>query len=210
VPKGITTSGGGQAPVASTSTTSTTPAVVAPDAPNANPGTAGALVNGKAVAVSVTRRNNKIVATVAGVTAVISGVNSEGEVIALDSDGILRFNQGDKIFIEASGYRPGEKLSAWMYSTPISLGESEVDETGNALMDFAFPSALESGDHRLVLDGSNSELSPVVLGIGISVGSVDQSPSVSRVLIAVPVILAIFAGILIPAVSRRKKRESAV
>jgi len=210
VPKGITASGGGQTPVASTSTTSTTPAATAPDAPNAKPGNAGALVNGKAVAVSVTRSKNKIVAAVAGVTAVISGVNSKGEVIALDSDGILRLDQGDKISIEASGYRPGEKVAAWMYSTPISLGDSDADETGNASMVFALPSAVEGGDHRLVLDGSNSELTPVLLGIGISVGSVDQSSSVSRVLIAVPVILAIFAGILIPAVSRRKKLESAV
>jgi hypothetical protein len=167
-------------------------------------------VNGKVVAVSVTRKNNKIVATVVGVTAVISGINSKGEVIALDSDGILRLDQGDKISIEASGYRPGEKLAAWMYSTPISLGDSEADETGNVSMVFALPRALDSGDHRLVLDGSNSELTPVVLGIGISVGFEDQSSSFSRVLIAVPVIVAVFAGILIPAVSRRRKRESAI
>ena len=158
----------------------------------------------------MTRSNNKIVATVAGVTAVISGVNSKGEVIALDSDGILRLDQGDKISIEASGYRPGEKLSAWVYSTPISLGNSEADETGDASMLFALPRSLDSGDHRLVLDGSNSELTPVVLGIGISVGFEDQSSSFSRVLIAVPVIVAVFAGILIPAVSRRRKRESAI
>ncbi len=205
VPKSITASGGGGAPVASTSTTSTIPA---PDAPSAKPGNAGALVNGKTVAVSVARRNNKIVATVAGVTAVISGVNSKGEVIALDGEGILRLDQGDKISIEASGYRPGEKLSAWMYSTPIILGNSEADETGNVSMLFALPRVLDSGDHRLVLDGSNSESTPVVLGIGISVGFEDQSSSVSRVLIAVPVILAIFAGILIPAVTRRRKREA--
>jgi hypothetical protein len=167
------------------------------------------LVNGKAVAVSVTRKNNKIVATVVGVTAVISGINSKGEVIALDGDGILRLDQGDKISIEASGYRPGEKLSAWMYSTPISLGDSEADETGNVSMVFALPRALDSGDHRLVLDGSNSESTPVVLGIGISVGSIDSSSIASRLLIIIPVVLAIFAGLFVPAAVRRRRREEA-
>jgi hypothetical protein len=182
----------------------------APDAPSAKPGFAGALVNGQATKVSVIRSDNKIVATVAGITAVIAGTSADGKAIALDGEGSLRLRLGDKISIEASGLLPGEKVAMWMYSTPVSLGGSAADATGNVSMVFDMPATVDSGDHRLVLDGSNLASLPVVLGIGISVGSVDQSSSVSRVLIAVPVILAIFAGILIPAVSRRKKLESVV
>jgi hypothetical protein len=205
VPKGSTNSQGGVKPAESTSTTTTIPA---PNAPSAKPGNAGAFVDGKSATVSVTRSNNKIVASVAGITATISGITPEGKIVALDSQGILRLNQKDKLSIEASGYLPGEKVSTWIYSTPISLGENAADEAGNSSMIFGLPKTLESGDHRIVLDGSNSASLPVVLGIGISVGSLDQSSSVSRILITVPVLLAIFAGILIPAVSRRRKRQA--
>ena len=205
VPKGSTSSQGGVKPAESTSTSTTIPA---PNAPSAKPGNAGAFVDGKSATVSVTRSNNKIVATVAGITATISGITPEGKIVALDSQGILRLEQKDKISIEASGFLPGEKVSMWMYSTPISLGENVADEAGKVSSIFGLPKTLESGDHRIVLDGSNSASLPVVLGIGISVGSLDQSSSVSRILITVPVLLAIFAGILIPAVSRRRKRQA--
>jgi hypothetical protein len=157
----------------------------------------------------VIRSDNKLVATVAGITAVIAGISADGKAIALDSNGGLRLRLGDKISIEASGYLPGEQVSTWMFSTPISLGESAADASGNVSFTFGLPAAADDGDHRLVLEGSNVASMPVVLGIGISVGSVDQSSLVSRLLIVIPVLLAIFAGIFVPAVSRRRKRELA-
>jgi hypothetical protein len=129
-------------------------------------------------------------------------------VVALDEDGNLRLNQDDKIVVDAKGYGAGENVEVWMYSTPTRLGTVEASASGAISAAFDLPNSLESGDHRIVLDGQNGDGQAVILGLGIAVGAVDSASLVSRLLIAIPLALAGFAAIFIPAVTRRRKRQA--
>jgi hypothetical protein len=72
------------------------------------------------------------------------------------------------------------------------------------------PESLSVGDHRVVLNGENNRGQDVTLGIGVSVGEVDQSSLASRLLIIIPVSLAILAALIIPTTLRRRREEADV
>jgi hypothetical protein len=156
---------------------------------------------------SISRNGNKVTASVAGISATIFGLIQKGEVVSLDSEGKLRLAVVDQLAIDASGYLPGQDVSVWMYSTPTRLGVATANESGKISGIFGLPTGVEPGDHRVVLDGSNDKGQPVVMSLGISIGSTESSSKVSRLLIAIPVLLAILVGLFIPAVSRRRKRQ---
>jgi alpha-tubulin suppressor-like RCC1 family protein len=201
----------GGTPVNTTSTTIVVPSttIPVPDAPQVEVGEAAAMVDGKSVAVSVSRNENRVTARVAGISVTISGLTPESEVVSLDSDGNLRLDTKDQLVVDASGYLEGQEVSVWMYSTPSRLGVVTADATGNVSGIFDLPAGINSGDHRVVLDGDNENGQPVIIGLGIAVGSVDSSSLASRLLIIIPVLLAIFAGLFIPAAARRRRREEA-
>lgn len=98
----------------------------------------------------------------------------------------------------------------WMYSTPTKLGILTADASGKIRGRFALPPDVESGDHRLVLEGLNADGVPVVLGIGIAYGELETSSTLSRVLIAIPVALAIMFGLVIPTTLKRRRRENSI
>jgi alpha-tubulin suppressor-like RCC1 family protein len=195
----------GGEPVSTTSTT-----IPSPNAPQVEVGEAASLVDGKSVAVTVLRSENRVTARVAGVSATISGLTIEDEVVSLDSDGNLRLVTEDQLVVDASGYMAGQEVSVWVYSTPSRLGVVTADASGNLSGIFDLPTGIDSGDHRVVLDGTNENGQPVIISVGIAVGNIDSSSLASRLLIIIPVLLAIFAGLFIPAVSRRRKRQATV
>lgn len=201
------TDGGSSAMSSTTSTTTTT--IPAPDAPDLNTGEVGALVDGEAVSTSITRSGNKVTASAAGITAVFSGLTPDGKVVALDENGNLQLNPEDKIVVDAKGFTAGEDVEVWMYSTPVKLGTIAASTSGSISGTFDLPQSLESGDHRIVLDGPNGLGQDVSIGLGISVGVPDKTSMVSRLLIAIPLALAAVAGIFIPAVTRRRRRQEA-
>jgi hypothetical protein len=199
-------------------TTTTVPAPVAPTAssesaplaPSADLDAAVVVVDGVESAASITRSNNTLNIVGGGVTATISGMSPSGEPISLDDDGNLRLSDGDQIVVEATGFISGEKIGVWLFSAPNQLGSLTADATGKISGRFALPTDVESGDHRLVLEGVNSDGSPVILGLGIAVGEIESSSVLARLLIAIPVALAIIIGLVIPTTLRRRRRESAL
>ena len=189
--------------------TSTTIFVPAPDAPEIKPGAAGLVVNGKSVTATVTRTNNQLITTGGGISLIVSGLLPNGERIELDANGNLRLEEDAKIVIESTGYEAEQNVEVWMFSTPSLLGKLSATATGAISGTFDIPTDLESGDHRLVLKGINNDGEDVVLGVGMMFGSVDSGTSVaSRMLIGVPVALAVLIGLFIPAVSRRRRKQS--
>ncbi len=171
---------------------------------------AGVVVDGVESSATVTRSNNTLNVVGGGVTATVSGMSPSGERISLDADGNLRLSDGDQIVVEATGYVSGEEIGVWLFSTPTQLGLLPVDVTGKISGRFALPANVESGDHRLVLEGVNSDGAPVILGLGIAIGEIESSSTVARLLIAIPVALAIIFGLVIPTTLRRRRRESAL
>lgn len=195
-------------PSSPTSVPSTTSTIPAPKAPELKVGESSALVDGKAVSTSLSRSENKITAKAAGVAATIWGLDKDGRTVALDIDGNVRLNIGDKVVVQASGFAAGEDVSVWLFSVPSRLGVIAADDSGKVEGTFDLPKNVEMGDHRLVFDGTRSDGKPVTLGFGVAIGKLETSSSLSRVLIAIPVLIAIFIGFFIPAVTRRRRRES--
>jgi hypothetical protein len=200
--------------ISSTSTSTvpsstTTSSIPAPKAPELKVGESSTLVDGKAVSTALSRSDNKITAKAAGVAATIWGLDKDGRTVALDIDGNVRLNIGDKVVVQASGFAAGEDVSVWLFSVPSRLGVIAADDSGKVEGTFDLPKNVEMGDHRLVFDGTRSDGKPVTLGFGVAIGQLETSSSLSRVLIAVPVLIAIFIGFFIPAVTRRRRKELA-
>ena len=192
-----------------TSTTSTTiPADAAPKAPALAPGEAGAVVNGKTIAATLSRADNQITAAAGDITTTISGLRPDGQRVALNAEGNLVVNEGDKLVVNAAGFAPGADVSVWLYSSPTRLGVVAADVEGKVSGSFDLPSGLEVGDHRLMLSGENQDGVNALLGLGLSYGAVDSGSSITRVLIAIPIALAVLFGLFLPAVTRRRKKNA--
>ena len=189
-------------------TVANAPTVVAPKAPALAPGEAGAVVDGKTIAATLSRADNQITAAAGDISTTISGLRPDGQRVALNAEGNLVLDERDKIVVEASGIEPNKDVEVWMFSTPTKLGVIAADANGKIAGTFNLPNGIESGDHRVVLSGTNPEGTGVVIGIGISYGAVDSGSSITRVLIAIPIALAILLGFFLPAVTRRRKKNA--
>lgn len=204
----VRTAGGGEASTTSTTTTTTT--IPAPDAPSVEPGAAAATVNGEVVAGTISRLNNTLVVDVAGIKAVISGINKDGAVVALDEEGNLRLEKNDLISIEASGFSAGAGVELWVFSTPFRLADVTAGSDGRVSGTYPVPASIEGGSHRIVLKGQDAKGDEVVAGVGLFIGEPFDGKGVSPWVIWTPVSLAIAFALIIPATRRRRKQRDAV
>ena len=181
------------------------PSGIAPDAPSAELGEASALLDGEPVAATLSRSNNQIVVKSSGVETVLGGMDDNDEVIPLDSDGNLRLQQKSQLVMTTSGYTPKSYVSVWLFSTPTRLARIAAEADGSIRGTVIVPGLIKDGVHRVVLDGVTKDGKPFVLAIAIPVGKLKVSGPLTRILIAIPVLLAVFVGLLVPARRRRMK-----
>ena len=194
---------------ASTSTTAptTTSTTSIPQVSAVAPGEANATINGKVEKPVITKSNNRLVVNAAGVSATISSIDGNGKVTALDSDGNLRLIPGDLLEIQISGLAPNENIDTWLFSTPQKLGSIKTNAIGRGIGRFSVPAEVASANHRLAIVGQTASSEKATLTIGVSVGEVAQTSTLSRILIAIPILLAIAGGLLIPISVRRRRRD---
>ena len=95
-----------------------------------------------------------------------------------------------------------------MFSTPVRLGVINVDSSGKVSGSFPVPDDVSSGNHRLVLKSANASGDDFVIGVGIAVGAMTSGSTMTRILIAIPIALAVFAGLIIPTTLRRRRRTA--
>ena len=192
------------------STTSPTTTIPAPDAPEVSQGESGAIVNGESVDSELTRENNALVVSAAGIEASIFGLAADGSRIDLDADGNLHLTEDSRIGIDTSGFQPNAEIEVWLFSTPTKIGTIVTNSAGKAFGRFGLPEGIEAGDHRVVLKGANNKSEDVVIGIGIGLGAVDNGTNWARLLIAIPVALAVIFGLIIPTTLKRRRQEESV
>jgi hypothetical protein len=181
---------------------------IAPDAPSAELGAASALLDGEPVAATLSRSNNQIVVKSSGVETVLGGLNDNDEVIPLDSDGNLRLQQKSQLVVTTSGYTPKTDVGVWLFSTPTQLARIAADADGSIAGSVIVPGLIKDGVHRVVLDGVTADGKPIVLSIAIPIGKLKVSGPLTRILIAIPILLAVFVGYLVPARRRRRTVEA--
>ena len=208
--QGQTQSAGKGATTQSTMTTQpgvTTTTVPAPVVEQVQPGAGVATINGEVVEVELTRVDNQVVVTSGGLSAAVGVLNPDGSVAPLDDKGNVRVKPGQLFSTELGGFVAGTKVEVWMYSTPHLLGSMITDANGKVRATFELPAGLESGDHRLAFVGTGPDGKESTIVIGVVAGAVPKKVSSMKILIAIPILLAILIGLMLPGVLRRRRTE---
>lgn len=207
---GTQTPGSASVATSSTTTTTTTTTIPAPEVPSAEPGEGVVMVGGKATSATVTRADNKISVEAAGISVTFSGMTSGGDIIPLDSDGNMRVVGSDSVAVDGFGFKPNSDVEVWMFSTPRLLATIETDSSGRIADNIVLPGVLEVGDHRFVLNGQTQSGDDATVGLGLIVGYEGEGLSTTgKLLIALPISLAVLAGLIIPTAIRRRRDEDA-
>lgn len=197
-------------PRASTTTTTTT-TIPAPDAPTANPGAGVLVIDGKETTASVTRTNNRVTVGAAGVSVTFNGIAQDGTIVPLDSEGNLRLTGGNSVSIEGTGFASNQDVEVWMFSTPQLLATVKADSNGKVVENIKLSSMLEEGNHRFVVDGTSAVGAQALVALGVIVGYESSGLSMTgKLLIALPITLAIIMGLVIPTTLRRRKKTAHV
>jgi hypothetical protein len=181
----------------------------APKIPEVSAGEGALDIGGVSTKVDVSRENNQIVVKSGSLLAVLSGLDDKGSTRALDDDGNLRLAGGDVVKINVGGFKPGSDVDVWLFSTPKHLGTSVVGANGEVSGSFTIPADVESGSHRIAVTAKLPNGKSATFTLGIAVGDIARSSTLTRILIAIPIALAVLAGFLLPNQMRRRRRLGA-
>lgn len=165
-------------------------------------------VDGVKTDAKVSRQNNRMVVDAGSLTATLSGIDNTGKTLALDSDGNVHLSSGDVIKVSVGGFKPESIVEVWLFSTPIQLGSAVVDAKGTMNGTYKLPFGVKSGAHRVVVTAKLRNGKPTTFTFGILVGNISKTSTLTRVLIAIPISLAIGIGFLLPNQARRRKRRT--
>jgi hypothetical protein len=199
-------------PVRIVATTSTVPAIVknaAPTPPVVDKvavGQTAVQVDGVKTDATVTRVNNQMVVSAGSLNATLSGLDKSGMKTPLDSDGNIHLAGGDVIKISVGGFKPGTTVEVWLFSTPTKLGSVVVGADGTVTGAYRLPVGTKSGSHRVVISAKLPNGKPTTFTLGILVGDISTTSTLTRVLIAIPITMAIGFGFLLPTQLRRRRR----
>ncbi len=194
------------------STTTTVPAqvtttsVAAPKIAQVATGQSAVQVDGVDTKAQISRVNNQLVVSAGALKATIGGINENGSVMSLDSDGNVRLRSGDVVRIKLAGFKPGSTVEAWLFSTPVLMGTSVVGVDGSVTGNFVVPKNASRGAHRIAVVAKAVDGKPTTFTVGIAVGAVSETSTWTRVLIAIPITLAIGFGFLLPNQLRRRRK----
>jgi hypothetical protein len=164
-------------------------------------------IDGSNEAATTTRANNAISVSVGSVNATFAPADANGNATSLDNDGNVRLKVGDKIKIRMAGFLPNSNVETWMFSSPVLLGRTKVDAKGTINSDFVIPASMPNGRHRIAISARTADNKPTTIGLGVMVGEPEAKSKATVLLIVIPVTLAVLGGLLLPAVTRRRRRS---
>ncbi len=164
-------------------------------------------VDGVKTAATVTRENNQMIVTSGSLSATLSGLDKAGNTAPLDSDGNIHLEGGDVIKISVGGFKPRTLVEVWLFSTPTKLGSVVVGTDGTVTGAYRLPVGIKSGSHRVVVTARMANGKPTTFTLGILVGDISKTSTLTRVLIAIPISLAIGFGFLLPTQLRHRRRK---
>ena len=183
-----------------------TNSVVAPVIPRLSTGESALDVGGVKTKVDMTRENNQLVISSGSLRAVLSGLDDKGATRALDADGNLRLTGGDVVKLNVGGFKPGSTVDIWLFSTPQRLGTAKVGADGRMSGSFTIPKNVEDGPHRIAITARLPNGKSATFTLGIAVGEIARTSTLTRVLIAIPIVLAIGFGLILPNQLRRRRK----
>ena len=210
----VTTTTTVAARVSSVTTTSvarsvTTTTVGPPDIAKVSAGESSVLLDGVKTDTKVARQNNAMIVMAGSVSAALSGINDQGKTVPLDSDGSVRLSAGDSIKVAVGGFKPDSEVEVWLFSTPVRLGSAPVGPDGSMSKTFILPAGVKSGNHRVAVLAKLPNGKTATFTLGIVLGEISTTSTVTRVLIAIPIALAIGFGLILPTRLRRRRTTKA-
>lgn len=167
-------------------------------------------VDGVETDAKVSRANNQMIVDAGSLTATLSGLDTTGKTLALDSDGNVHLSAGDVIKVSVGGFKPDSIVEVWLFSTPTQLGSAVVGADGAMNGTYKLPFGIKSGSHRVVVTARLLNGKATTFTFGILVGNISKTSTLTRVLIAIPISLAIGFGFLLPNQARRRKRRTTI
>ena len=197
-------------------TTTTLPQVVTtttvgpPSASKVKAGQTAVQVDGVDTDAKVSRENNQMVVNAGSVSAVLSGTDSAGKTLPLDTDGTVHLSAGDLIKVSVGGFEPKSIVEVWLFSTPTQLGSAVVGTDGTMSGTYKLPFGVKSGSHRVVVTAKLPNGKATTFTLGVLIGNINKTSTLTRVLIAIPISLAVGFGFLLPTQARRRKRRAAI
>jgi hypothetical protein len=179
---------------------------LAPTIPEVSTGESALDVGGVRTKIAVSRENNQIVLKSGTYQAVLSGLDTNGSTRSLDADGNLRLTGGDVLRINMGGFKAKTQVEVWMFSTPVRLGTAKVERDGRVTGTFTIPKNIEDGSHRIAVTAKLPNGKSTTFTLGILVGNISTTSTLTRVLIAIPIALAMGIGFLLPNQLRRRRK----
>ena len=207
-----TTTVAARVPAAPTTTVArsvTTTTVGPPDIAKVSAGESSVLLDGVKTDTKVARQNNAMIVMAGSVSAALSGINDQGKTVPLDSDGSVRLSAGDSIKVAVGGFKPDSEVEVWLFSTPVRLGSAPVGSDGSMSKTFILPAGVKSGNHRVAVLAKLPNGKTATFTLGIVLGEISTTSTVTRVLIAIPIALAIGFGLILPTRLRRRRTTKA-
>ena len=192
--------------VVTTTTVATATTLGPPKVSTVATGETAVQVDGVETKSQVSRENNQLVVSAGALKATIGGLNKNGTAMSLDEDGNVRLRSGDVVRIKLAGFKPGSTVEAWLFSTPVLLGSAVVSADGSVTGNFTIPKNSSEGSHRIVIVAKSTNGKPTTFTVGVAVGEIARTSTLTRVLIAIPIALAIGIGFLIPNQLRRRRK----
>jgi hypothetical protein len=200
-----------------TTTTTTSPKasmpikqLVAPSLVNTPSAVGAATIGGKLAKATTTRVNNQLVFNAGGFTVTLAGVKADGTIIPLSSDGLLEVQRGDTFRLDATGFAPGSNVDIWMFSKSTLMANITVGADGLVKSSLVVPKSMTDGLHHLVMVGVDKAKAEAKFEVGMNVGAPTKQWWASRVLLVIPLAIAVFIGLWLPTTVRRRKRRQVI
>lgn len=180
-----------------------------PIVPKISAGEGAVNVDGKTTKQTLIRTANQLMLQSGSLSATLSSQTATGGISPLDNDGNLRLASGDIIKLSMGGFKPNSEIGVWFFSTPVKLGTAVVKADGTVSASFRVPNNVEDGAHRVAVVAQLADGKPATFTLGVIVGKLKTTSTITRVLIVIPMILAVFVGLLLPNRYRRRRKVTA-
>jgi hypothetical protein len=112
---------------------------------------------------------------------------------------------GDSVTVDATGFSSKTRVEVRLYSDPVLLGRTDVDDKGFMSASYEVPEGIPSGNHNVVLAGERDGNS-VTMALSVVLGEQTNSQAFTAVLVGV-LIAAGITALMLPAFLRRRKKE---
>jgi hypothetical protein len=189
---------------------STSPVVSeTPSVPKISAGEGAVNIDGKTTKQTLVRTANQLVLQSGSLSATLSSQTAAGGISPLDNDGNLRLESGDIIKLSMGGFKPDSEIDVWFFSTPIKLGTAVVEADGTVSASYRVPNNIEDGAHRVAVVAQLADGKRATFTLGVIVGKLKTTSTLTRVLIVIPITLAVFFGFLLPTRFRRRRIANA-